>query len=1085
MKSVLTFRKSGVNVNYHGFQVHLCSRNIRMALPEPLLLDEELENQCNEIRAIASKNWLSSAHSSLQHLDQIKTSVYNVGIHDPKDLKATNLSHRGQRSQSYTDLANTPNGPPVTLQKNAIAWGSNGSIPDLLAQHSARSQMSEKPSVRRNRPTSGKKSRPQSAKELHNVKGSQLPPRAPSIGVKGARVDPSGRPPKTVHHTSTGWVGPPAGLKFADDLPTDIPCDILCGRISSGGSPPPAPAGSPIPQDVDDNDIEQNEVINTEPPKTASPEPIHFSLPRMEDDYEEEDSDLDTERLLAKTEEHAPTPVVTENTPGFTYTHSKSNKPNTGQLEVNGQDDATLPSRILKEKLDNNSLSSHVNTLPDDCDDLFEEDDDSLEDDWDEELAELDHKESSFIGLNEKTSVKFREDKNVTIDITPRNLGYKVADMETHSKKKRHSPQNRGELESVLSIISTGPPKNHIPTIEMNQDTKHTVERKASQENCEISKKPKPLNSALKQRTPGHDTKCEKRLTHERPRSANKPSTPVTTVSVAYSDMNEVRRSSKSKGSKKRPEKDVVTMVEGVVSDNEEEESVSKADKEGITPDKLESWMPTKCVSEPPKNYYELSRRSTSVQSHFRETTPQASNHTYKTTKTIEFDEYKPRETTIKNVIDASGLLKSRDRERFVGLDEEHRVKVRPSSERPHYEAPKERLTNRPSSEMSQKIKSSQNGELPVGKLGAVATHLDKVKSVEKKMLRRPLSATHNQRKSEVSQQKEECTDTLKGTVNEKVNLSHSSKPELSEREKEIENLINKHLRRNDAATPVCKPEDSTLPEPGASDNKMTEEIQSSKMDEEKETEDITHDQKESVEVKERPPSGGKVKSASRKPKKNYEDIETLVSGTYKCTLKAENLKENKVNKIVLKMAETKVNAKLTDNSKHYASYSRSRVRTAPLRRVASEPKVRYTKPLFINSKNPDDDIFTENEIEAHQLHQRLAAADVFIRPETLERALYPPSGKTLYYDVENKLPRSTSASLLSHPKVWLPVEYKQFKLAEKNLDRANEIMRRRELAEERKARLAELGSAAKKKKGKKKGGKKKGAASGKSKAVC
>ncbi|XP_061164596.1 uncharacterized protein LOC133173631 [Saccostrea echinata] len=1049
-----------------------------MALPEPLLLDEELENQCNEIRAIASKNWLSSAHSSLQHLDQIKTSVYNVGIHDPKDLKATNLSHRGQRSQSYTDLANTPNGPPVSLQKNAIAWGSNGSIPDLLAQHSARSQMSEKPSVRHTRPSSSKKSRPQSAKELHNAKGSQLPPRGPSIGVKGARVDPAGRPPKTVHYTSTGWVGPPAGLKFADDLPTDI----SCGRISLGGSPPPAPAGSPIPPDVDDYHIEENEVINTEPPKLASPEPIHFSLPRMEEDYEE-DSDLDTERLLAKAEEHAPTPVVTENLPGFTYTHNTSNKPNAGHLEVNGQDDVALPSRILKEEVDNNSLSNDVNTVSDDSDDLFEEDDDSLEDDWDEELAELDQKDSSFNEKNEKTSVKFREDKNVTIDITPRNLGYKVADMETHSRKKRISPQMKGELESVLSILSTGLPKNGISLTEVNQDTKHSVERKYSQQSCEISKKPKPLNSALKQR-PVYDTKCEKRLTHERPRSANKPSTPVTTVTVAYSDMEEIKKSSKSKGSKKHSEKEVITMVERVLSDSEEE-SVPEADKEDITPDKLESWMPTKCVSEPPKNYYELSRRSTSVQSHFRELSPKTSNHMYKTTKTIEFDEYKPKETTIKNVIDASALLKSRDRERFVGLDEENRVKARPSSERPHHVAPKERLTNRPSSEMSQKIKSSQNPELPVGKLGAVATHLDKVKSVEKKMLRRPLSATHSQRKSEVSLQKEECIDTLKGTVNEKVNLSHGPKPELSEREREIENLINKHLRRNDAATPGCKPEDRMLPEPDASDKKMTENLKSSKMDEAKETEAISHDQEEGAEVKERPPSGSKAKTASRKTKKNYEDIETLVSGTYKPTLKSESLKENKVNKIVLKMAETRVNAKLTDNTKHYASYSRSRVRSAPLRRVASEPKVRYTKPFFINSKNPDDDVFTENELEAYQLHQRLAAADVFIRPETLERALYPPSGKTLYYDVENKLPRSTSASLLSHPKVWLPVEYKQFKLAEKNLDRANEIIRRRELAEERKARLAELGSAAKKKKGKKKGGKKKGAGSGKNKSIC
>lgn len=55
--------------------------------------------------------------------------------------------------------------------------------------------------------------------------------------------------------------------------------------------------------------------------------------------------------------------------------------------------------------------------------------------------------------------------------------------------------------------------------------------------------------------------------------------------------------------------------------------------------------------------------------------------------------------------------------------------------------------------------------------------------------------------------------------------------------------------------------------------------------------------------------------------------------------------------------------------------------------------------------------------------------------------------------------------------------------------DRANEIIRRQELAEERKARLAELGSVAKKKKGKKgkkKGtGKKKGETTVKKKSIC
>lgn len=60
--------------------------------------------------------------------------------------------------------------------------GSNASIPDLLAQHSARSQTNERLSSRRTRPSSGKKFRPQSAKESGSRQGSQLPPKAPSIG---------------------------------------------------------------------------------------------------------------------------------------------------------------------------------------------------------------------------------------------------------------------------------------------------------------------------------------------------------------------------------------------------------------------------------------------------------------------------------------------------------------------------------------------------------------------------------------------------------------------------------------------------------------------------------------------------------------------------------------------------------------------------------------------------------------------------------------------------------------------------------------------------------------------------------------
>jgi hypothetical protein len=391
--------------------------------------------------------------------------------------------------------------------------------------------------------------------------------------------------------------------------------------------------------------------------------------------------------------------------PGFNYTHFSSSKPTDGRLEVNRQGDVADSYSNHEEKTDTCSLSNHINTVPDNFDDLLDDDDDDYdddleEDDWADELIDLHHEEDPpFIGPNEKASVKFREDRNITIDITPRNLGYKVADMEMHSKKKPTSLKNRDELKSVLSVRSTGPLRSHVSLSEVNHDTKHTVELRSSQQSYTISQKPKSPVSALKQRTTVPEAECEKRLTQERPKSGNKPSTPVATVTVAYSDLEDIKKVSKSR--RKRPDKDVITMVEAVLSDSEEEENISDTGlADGITPDKLEPWMPTKCVSEPPKNYYELSRRSSSVQNHIRDPSPPASNQMFKTTKTIEFDEYRPKETSIKSVIDNNALLKSRDRERFVGLDEESRSKVRPSSERPPHGTPKERLTNRPKSEM-------------------------------------------------------------------------------------------------------------------------------------------------------------------------------------------------------------------------------------------------------------------------------------------------------------------------------------------------------------------------------------------------
>lgn len=341
------------------------------------------------------------------------------------------------------------------------------------------------------------------------------------------------------------------------------------------------------------------------------------------------------------------------------------------------------------------SISSDIHNVSNKYDDFIEDENDDLEDDWDEELVDLHQEENpSFMVPSEKSTVKFREDRNVTIDITPRNLGYKVADLENHTKKKHSAPKNVDELQSLLSVKHTGPRKSHITVSDVSHKTKKSLDLNSSQQSNENLK---PTSSALK----SCDSKCEKRLTQERPKSASKPSNPVAMVTVAYSDVEDVKKAStKSKTSRKKGvDKDVITMVQ-TMADSENEIQVVAGSEEEITPDKLEPWMPTKCVSEAPKNYYELSRRSASVQSHVREPSPPTSAQVYKTTKTLEFDEYKPKETSIKSLIDNNSLLKSRERDRFVGLGEDNRAKVRPSSEHPPHLAPNDRPTNRPRSAM-------------------------------------------------------------------------------------------------------------------------------------------------------------------------------------------------------------------------------------------------------------------------------------------------------------------------------------------------------------------------------------------------
>ena len=63
------------------------------------------------------QSWLNSASVSLAHLDNVKAKVYNVGLADPRDLKATNL--RDKTNRNYNELPANPPLSTLSLQQTA------------------------------------------------------------------------------------------------------------------------------------------------------------------------------------------------------------------------------------------------------------------------------------------------------------------------------------------------------------------------------------------------------------------------------------------------------------------------------------------------------------------------------------------------------------------------------------------------------------------------------------------------------------------------------------------------------------------------------------------------------------------------------------------------------------------------------------------------------------------------------------------------------------------------------------------------------------------------------------------------------
>lgn len=143
-------------------------------------------------------------------------------------------------------------------------------------------------------------------------------------------------------------------------------------------------------------------------------------------------------------------------------------------------------------------------------------------------------------------------------------------------------------------------------------------------------------------------------------------------------------------------------------------------------------------------------------------------------------------------------------------------------------------------------------------------------------MLRRPLSAP-SQRKALEFLEKEE---NKRNGGAEENHIFIETKPVLSEKEKEIENLINKHLRRNNSASLSSKPMVPESVQSKPEEPEMALPAEETNVDV-KEVTDNTQSEAEKVTEPSIPSSASKPKTVSKKVRDTLANVKIELS-TYK-----------------------------------------------------------------------------------------------------------------------------------------------------------------------------------------------------------
>ncbi|XP_064649350.1 uncharacterized protein LOC135501257 isoform X2 [Lineus longissimus] len=571
------------------------------------------------------KNWLNSASVSLSKLDQVKAKVYNVGL----EIKAVasgkgNVSQGTSASGSRTTIQLDADPPLTNVMSQRTAWGSNTSIPDLIRQQSERQRPESASVSRRVRPPSGRRARPQSAKEP-GVKGTGNGKPSFGIAVKGAKFDPASRPPKSTPHqnVTTGWVGPPAGIIFDPNVQEDNSVQKYVKRngrqvaklsMAYAGDltepyQPPAPTGSPDMIDMiraaqgggdgdflsddsffsgDEKPVKMRPKSGGKPPRPTSgkkrgkqkkekllrrptPEPIHFSLPTADMD---ESADLDTDRLIGSTDAGNASPLPFQSKPGFSYIHADIS----GHLLQDG--------RLLSEKVTPTSEVVRNGEIHADV-----EDDDFILNmiDDDDDGADTDDAGIRLEVESPKHNVQFDEANNITVSITPRNRG-RPASASTAKSSKNYS--GRSDLRYVKSRVDSGVSLSSVASASVKPPGSG-FEPTGKSDSRPGSTTGRVRSLVSRQRSTGKIKIPTVAVAYsdDAASEGQRKTVPTATVEVGYSEVGQKKKEESE--SMKRAREGLITMVSQIT----EKESGGRWVEDPGT-------SPRKYVSEKERNYY-------------------------------------------------------------------------------------------------------------------------------------------------------------------------------------------------------------------------------------------------------------------------------------------------------------------------------------------------------------------------------------------------------------------------------------------------------------------------------------------------